>query len=575
MTSYTEFRLVVNAGVDGSGKWRVKIANCPLPMFVGQSFQFMPTITSQQVAALRNWAHDDVASLQTIGQSVWDSIMVPHVAGAFAGSLAFVGANKGLRLVVLLNGERGQVLQPGQISPTDLPVEAIFNAPSFLATDRMTPVSRRLQEEPDRTALVVAPPLRVLIVVATPADKPAADGAVEVATIRAALAPLQATGTLRVLVVQQVTLESFRDAVATFEPHLLHFIGHGGIDTINDDDVPRAFLYFVRSATDPNSQAVDADTLGILLRNTAVRLAVLTACQSAGAAAGPGVSGSAFDGVAQQLVAGQSGVSAAVAMQFDLESNAAATFSAELYKELFNDRSLDEAVTLARQALIAQYGLGFRTWVTPALYWRCREGQVFAFQRGATLTQAQIEEARVLEGQRAAYRASCDRFAKSVQGSSARDTFAVILADVDAGAARLGAIYGDSAWLTADSGAPGDVLTCSLWVQSAAAGNVTLLSASIRWAAETLEWVEIIDGRGSLGGMTIANVGADGDLKVVVTGGAAWPIGAREVARLRFRVKPGVPAGATALKLLAPNLTRNGEAVVCTTWEAWGVVLSS
>ncbi|MFX7090586.1 CHAT domain-containing protein, partial [Acinetobacter baumannii] len=83
-------------------------------------------------------------------------------------------------------------------------------------------------------------------------------------------------------------------------------------------------------------------------------LVVITGCSTA--ALPPPIAGApygttAFDGIAQRLVSpgSLSFVSAVVAMQFDLESAAAVSFSGKFYGTLLNPgTTIDEAVTAAR-----------------------------------------------------------------------------------------------------------------------------------------------------------------------------------------------------------------------------------
>ena len=108
---------------------------------------------------------------------------------------------------------------------------------------------------------------------------------------------------------------------------------------------------------------------------------VLTACSTAAASPnGEHYPGTAFEGLAQSLIERQWGPSAVIAMQFDFGSEASAIFSGALYEKLLRPRScLDEAVTAARVALAGHFGSGHRAWVTPTVYWRCKNAQAFEF----------------------------------------------------------------------------------------------------------------------------------------------------------------------------------------------------
>ena len=106
------------------------------------------------------------------------------------------------------------------------------------------------------------------------------------------------------------TKAAFRNALK-FNPHILHFVGHGGFEVALDGYPSQGFLCF--QGEDDLSDPMTADDLAVLLRNSSVRLAVMTACSSAKPApmnpAGLNPYDTlAFEGVAQKLVTGISGV---------------------------------------------------------------------------------------------------------------------------------------------------------------------------------------------------------------------------------------------------------------------------
>ena len=114
-----------------------------------------------------------------------------------------------------------------------------------------------------------------------------------------------------------------------------------------------------------------------------MRLVVLSACSSA--APTPKQveeTVSPFEGVAQKLITGNSGVSAVVAMQFDLENKAAVEFSKSFYSHLLKPGlSLDEIVTMGRKAIMVSLDAGHRAWVNPVLYWRSKGCKVFELNK--------------------------------------------------------------------------------------------------------------------------------------------------------------------------------------------------
>jgi hypothetical protein len=143
-------------------------------------------------------------------------------------------------------------------------------------------------------------------------------------------------------------------------------------------------LLLEQSDLDHSSAALDADALDIALQSNSIGLVVMTACSSAIPAPVNNLDGyplHAFDGIAQHLVSSDSSVSAAVAMQFDLEAKAAPIFSKFFYTNLLRpNTAVDEVVGICRKTLASSMNPGHHAWVNPVLYWRCKDGKVFDIQ---------------------------------------------------------------------------------------------------------------------------------------------------------------------------------------------------
>jgi hypothetical protein len=383
MVDYNEFRVVLTPDLQAQGTWNVLLEECPLAVLSGPKGAIQPNVTPQQLARLRSrhgWPNLD--ELKTIGQGVWNSLMTTNLETAFVACLAqSQGAQRGMRLIVSMRGESSASTAPGQIRLQELPLEVMYTDEfSFLATNPVTPVSRSLQFKPDRDPYVTPLPLRMLVMVAAPQDMPPVNVQGEKDVILQALSSIAIPGGAIEMEfanppTRQVLTECLQKGF-----HIFHFIGHGAYDIVGDDPSPRPHICL----EDANhmSDPLDADTLEIMLENSNVRLVVMTACSTANPdPAQEPYATRAFDGVAQRLIAGISDVSAAVAMQFDLEDNAAVAFSRTFYTNLLGaGRTLDEIVSMCRQALAGQMGAGHRAWVTPVVYWRCKGGKVFEVQ---------------------------------------------------------------------------------------------------------------------------------------------------------------------------------------------------
>ena len=96
-------------------------------------------------------------------------------------------------------------------------------------------------------------------------------------------------------------------------------------------------------------------------------MVVLNACRSARTdAIDP------FGGMAQGLV--QQDATAVVAMQFPISDRAAVTFTGEFYGALVDGLPVDQAVSSARKALLAEFR---DEWATPVLFLRSPDGNIF------------------------------------------------------------------------------------------------------------------------------------------------------------------------------------------------------
>lgn len=390
MPEFEEFRVQLSPAIQQPGAWAVQLVSSPLPGLNGAKGTVLPQFNQGQLQRLRSangWPNQ--GELTQIGEAVWRSVMSPGLEGAFQAAVAFArGQGRGLRIVVSTIGDEPAGVGPHGVRLVELPVEALFNPANgdFIARNATTPVSRSLQVSPDRDAIRIALPLRVLIVTAAPGDQPPLDAKKEIQEIRKSLGQLIRPGGPVVLeVCEQATREKLSATLQQHRFHIIHFIAHGMFDVGGDDPSSRAYLCLVDQATG-ETDPFDADTLAVRLKSTGIRVAVFTACQSAAGAPAFPPQGiypvRAFDGIAQKLLsAGESEVSAVVAMQFDLETRAAAKFSEAFYGALVQPGCfLDEAVSIARREIAVEMDAGHRAWVTPTVYWRCKQGKVFDFE---------------------------------------------------------------------------------------------------------------------------------------------------------------------------------------------------
>jgi hypothetical protein len=508
-----------------------------------------------------------LGDLQTIGGKVWQSVMNPAVAGAFNASVLNARANnRGLRLVVVIVGQESGLVAAPRIRLQELPVEALFHPlHAFIATDGATPVTRSLQVKPDAKPFKTALPLRILVVVATPTDKPNAKMAEEKQVIIDALAGLSATGGVVLEFCEPPTRAELRARLA--KPfHIVHFIGHGAFDIVGTDETPRAYVCL--EDEDRDSDPIDAYTLETLLRGTNIRLAVITACSTAQPAPDEEpYTPHAFDGVAQRLLGGVSGITSVVAMQFPVESDAAVEFSRSFYANVVRpDKTLDEMVTLARRDIAAKLDIGHRAWITPTVYWRCDGGKVFEIEPTIVDVDPEIaKQLRDLDAQLVVFYRHLDEIAR--QPPEMRAALQPLQLswrqEVEGLQAKRGELLGESVRLLGGSAKPGEGLPCRLTIRLRARASIGLTEFDLTYPADRLRYTGSGAGQHSAGVKPAVADHGGGALHVVLPNasqGQDWNPGEYEVGILNFEVLAGVADGLAELRLNNLQVARGGAA---------------
>ncbi len=183
-------------------------------------------------------------------------------------------------------------------------------------------------------------PLRVMLVVGCqekPENGVDIEWESELRWVRRALLRLGPEADEEVLLRPQI--EDIGPALARFEPHILHFIGHGGIDAHNKPALE------VWSEKTGKLRSWDATQIALSLATFKPRVVFLNACRSAGE-----------EGVALSLVHAfqRSGVGAVVAMSGPVEGEAAALAAKHAYEALALGKPLDDAVREARLQLASR-----------------------------------------------------------------------------------------------------------------------------------------------------------------------------------------------------------------------------
>ena len=227
------------------------------------------------------------------------------------------------------------------------PWELLHDGTRFLLQSGAVNLARYVSfPEPPRP-LTPRRPMDILVIASNPADQPPLMS--EFAGLQSAFESFIQSDQLDLAYLITPTWESMMDWMLAGAPSVLHFEGHGAFSRTG---------MLVFETPDGESDPVDAQTLGAAFYGTDLRLAVLSACESATAG-----EESLLGSVAPTLV--QAGIPAVVAMQQRLPDEDAVRFSRGFYTALLAGKDIEAAMVAGRKQLV-------RTtyWYVPTLYLR-------------------------------------------------------------------------------------------------------------------------------------------------------------------------------------------------------------
>jgi nucleoid-associated protein YgaU len=299
------------------------------------------------------------AAARQIGQTLYAAVFGSSAGGGLEDSLRGIDPQRGDGLRFVINTTDAPDL-------ARLPWEFLYSPKQddFLFSDRLKPVVRWLDVDEPPPTLAVEPPLRMLMAISAPADRPELAIGHELAQLDSALAELSQSGVLTTVRLEHTSLESLDQALLKHRPHVLHFIGHG--DFVGDDGV----LVLESDQRPGSADTIAGRQLAVLLRNyrDCLRLVFLNSCMGATAS-----TRDPFSGVAQSLI--RRGIPAVIAMQFPVPDEAAVALSRHFYRYLAAGQPVDAALSSARAFL---YARGYLVeWGAPALYMRAPDGRLF------------------------------------------------------------------------------------------------------------------------------------------------------------------------------------------------------
>ncbi|MEE8523115.1 MAG: SUMF1/EgtB/PvdO family nonheme iron enzyme, partial [Thermoanaerobaculia bacterium] len=244
----------------------------------------------------------------------------------------------------------------------NLPWEYLYDGSSdrFFALSVRTPVVRYLELPEPLQKLTVRPPLKMLVMVASPNDYPELDAEQEWRRLNEALGDYQQRGLIQLERLEGATLAALQRRLRRGGAHIFHFIGHGHFDQQSQKGA------LILEDESGRGLPVSAEDLGIMLHDHAPRLVVLNACEGARTS-----QLNPFAGVAQTLI--RQGVPAVVAMQTEVLDDFALTLAHEFYGALADGLPVDACLAEARKFLAGQQ---CAAWGTPVLYLRASDGRI-------------------------------------------------------------------------------------------------------------------------------------------------------------------------------------------------------
>jgi len=383
------------------------------------SGSFVPPYTPRQLNALLrklNTLESDVQELREIGYRLFLALCGAETPGTSRRESAEQSVQAMLRSVIQRTLKRRGtvaltlVFAPGCDEFVRYPWELLHNGEHFLLATGVFTLTRALLQ-PDAPAgceLPTHPPMRLLYIGASPIDCPPLETARSFEALQRGLSPLIEEGHLFLDTLPVATFDelvryfhslggasTFDDLDTTIPCYAIHFDGHGAFgrlcpaedcDELNDANArtcdacgtslgrvkPQTYLCFCDE--EGRSRLIDTESLRDLLVSSDVRLAVFSACETAtlvGERPHHQQRKVAVDAtLATALVMAQ--VPAVVAMPFSLQDDLSPTFMYHFYEALASGRTLEEALSRARQALLP---IKQHSWFVPVLYRQVIEGQ--------------------------------------------------------------------------------------------------------------------------------------------------------------------------------------------------------
>jgi len=296
-------------------------------------------------------------TVQDFGQSLFDALLSGEVRSRYDVSQErAAGQGKGLRLKLRI--------QSPELAA--LPWEFLYDPrqAEYVCLSRNTPVVRYLELPQPIQPLSVAPPLRILGMIASPRDLDQLDVKREKQRVERAIKDPRASGLVELTWLDGQTWHDLQRAMRGGPWHVLHFIGHGGFSRKANEG------FIALADEEGETHHLLATALGRLLADhRSLRLALLNSCEGA-----RGSERDIFSSTAAILV--RRGIPAVLAMQYEITDQAAIEFARAFYEALADVYPVDAAVAEARKA-VSLAVTNTVEWAAPVLFMRVADGRLF------------------------------------------------------------------------------------------------------------------------------------------------------------------------------------------------------
>jgi formylglycine-generating enzyme required for sulfatase activity len=314
-------------------------------------------------------------AVQDFGAALFDALLSAEIRSRYDVSCEQARQqDKGLRIKLRI--------QPPELAA--LPWEYLYDPRQgeYLCLSTQTPLIRYLEIPQPPLPLELLPPLRILGMCASPAGLPELEIEREKGRLEKATAPLQRRGRVEIHWLEGQTWRDLQRALRSGPWHVFHFVGHGRFDPVSGE-----------------GQLALADEAGrlcplgatplarLLADHRSLRLVFLNACE--GARASPQ---DPFSSLSAVLV--RRGLSAVLAMQYEITDRAAVELCQAFYEALVDNLPVDAAVSEARKAVSLSLPNSLE-WGIPVLHLRAPDGVLFSVQNKVEDIGQKTDESRL------------------------------------------------------------------------------------------------------------------------------------------------------------------------------------